>query len=532
MDSAKTIQNVRSNEEASTRRRANLLHIRYFDTRNIQHHPLFREVFTNEEMYRYKAVVLSKEGGDIVIALTIGTPQSAKAEFAERFKDLNIAYVMISDQGFAEFMRLYDPPKEIIYDDIEISKADEAEKVADISATLDQVRGEDMFNYLLEQAHKLRASDLHLETSKDGIRVRFRIDSVLHEVANLSIEKFRQLASTISVRADISIASPEPQTGHIQFQLGEVTQNMRIETVPTIYGQDIVIRIFTLDRELLNLDNLGLDETHKQEIAEIIKHPSGMFLTVGPTGSGKTTMLYSIISALNTPTRKIVTLEDPVEYTLPGLVQIPVKTAEHESGFADTLRAVLRMDPDVIMVGEIRDIDTARTALQAALSGHLVLSTFHANDAAAALSRLVDMVGDNPLLPTAIRAVLAQRLVRVFDEDTKEAYRPDQQTKDDIAAKLGHKEDLKQRVMADDFVLYKAGASPESPFGYKGQTTIVELLKMDHELIQKLRKGRSMTSEELHDVAVAGGMETMELNGLVKVIEGQTSLEELYRVVG
>jgi type II secretory ATPase GspE/PulE/Tfp pilus assembly ATPase PilB-like protein len=243
-------------------------------------------------------------------------------------------------------------------------------------------------------------------------------------------------------------------------------------------------------------------------------------------------MLYSIISALNDPSRKIVTLEDPVEYTLPGLVQIPVKTSESQSGFADTLRAVLRMDPDVIMIGEIRDVDTARTALQAALSGHLVLSTFHANDAAAALSRLIDMVGDNPLLPTAIRAILAQRLVRVFDDSTKTAYKPDWDTKNRLIEKLGDNQDLINRVRDDNFEMFEAQPSPESPFGYLGQTTIVELLTMNHDLIDMLRKGKHNSSDDLHDQAVKSGMETLEINGLTKVIDGKTSLEELFRVVG
>jgi type II secretory ATPase GspE/PulE/Tfp pilus assembly ATPase PilB-like protein len=350
-------------------------------------------------------------------------------------------------------------------------------------------------------------------------------------VAVLTIEKFRQLASSISVRADISIASPEPQTGHLQFEIGELTQNMRIETVPTIYGQDIVIRIFTLDRKLLNLSNLGLDEDHRTAIDKIIKHPSGMFLTVGPTGSGKTTMLYSIISALNSPTRKIVTLEDPVEYTLPGLVQIPVKTSEKESGFADTLRAVLRMDPDVIMIGEIRDVDTARTALQAALSGHLVLSTFHANDAASALSRLLDMVGDNPLLPTAIRAILAQRLVRVFDDSTKKPVPADEAVKNRLSTTLENYDDLKTKLWADDFRLFEPMPSAEAPFGYLGQTAIVELLTMNRQIIDMLRSDRRVTTEDIHDAAVAGGMKTMEVDGIAKVIDGKTSIEELYRVV-
>lgn len=523
---------IRAQDEASTRRRANLLHIRYFDSRQIKNHPMFKDILTLEEMYRNKMVVLSHQKGEIVFAITINTPQSIRSQLAERFSDMNISYVMISEAGFKEFMLHYDPPKEVHYEDIAIEKADNKEKEADISATLEQVRGEDMLNYLIEQSRKLNASDIHIETLREDVRIRFRIDSVLHEVATLSTEKYRQLMSSIAVRADLAVAAPEPQTGHMQFQINELTQNMRIETVPTIYGQDIVIRIFNLDRELLDLKNLGLDDSHTELVEEVVRHPSGMFLTVGPTGSGKTTTLYSIINALNKSTRKIITLEDPVEYTLPGLVQIPVKTSGNENGFADTLRAVLRLDPDVIMVGEIRDVDTARTALQAALSGHLVLSTFHANDAAAALSRLLDMVGDNPLLPTAIRAVLAQRLVRRLDDSTKKAYTPDQKLKDSIIKDLDGYEDLQNKVKADDFQLFKPGSSKENPFGYSGQTAIIEMLKMDHGLINLLRDGDHVTSEMLHDKAVADGMETLKVNALSRVVAGETSIDEVYRVIG
>ncbi len=523
---------VRNKDEASTRRRANLLHTRYFDSREIKHHPLFNDVFSSEEMYRNKTVVLSKQRGEIVFAITPSTPKSVKEEFATKFSDLNISYVMISETGFHEFMQLYDPPEEVVYEDIEIKRKDDKEKISEISETLKRVRGEDMLNYLIEQARKLGSSDIHLETTRENIRVRLRIDSVLHEIAELSVEKYRQLMSSIAVRADLAVAAPEAQTGHMQFEIGAVTQNMRIETVPTIYGQDVVMRIFTLDRELLKLGNLGLNKSHEDLLNGIVKHPSGMLLTVGPTGSGKTTTLYSIINALNKSSRKIITLEDPVEYTLPGLVQIPVKTTESDSGFADALRSVLRLDPDVIMVGEIRDVDTARTALQAALSGHLVLSTFHANDAAAALSRLLDMVGDNPLLPTAIRAVLAQRLVRNLDPQTKESHKPEQSVKDLMIKQLSGYEELQNKVRDENFSIYKPRITKDSPFGYKGQTAIVEMLEMDHNLVDMLRNSKTVTSEMLHDKAVEDGMQSLQVDGLTRVINGETSIDEIFRVVG
>lgn len=204
-----------------------------------------------------------------------------------------------------------------------------------------------------------------------------------------------------------------------------VTVNLRVETVPTAYGQDVVMRLFTMRMELLDLNNLSLSDRERRVVDDIIRHPTGMVLIVGPTGSGKTTTLYSLINTLNSDERKIITLEDPVEYFMPGVVQIPVRGDVDATGFAEKLRAVLRLDPDIVMVGEIRDKDTAKTALQAALTGHLVLSTFHASSAAAALTRMIDFIGMNPLFASAMHLIMAQRLVRRLDPKTRQAYRPD-----------------------------------------------------------------------------------------------------------
>ena len=530
-------QDTRADEEQSTRRRANLLRVRYFDTRTLHKRPMFPGVLTNQEMYANKAVVLSQDKGKMIIAITVNSPQHSLPDMRDRFQDFRLSFVMISESGFKEFMLEYDPPEKIEYQDIDIKPDNEQESIDDVTKTLDTVRSDDVFNYLVRQSRKLGASDIHMETQENDVRIRFRVDGVLHEIARVSYDKYRQLNSTIAVHANISTSSDDAQTGHMNHKvtddeqnvLGEV--NMRIETVPTNHGQDAVIRLFNIEHELLDLSRLGLDEHERSIIDEIIEHPSGLVMSVGPTGSGKTTTLYSIVEKLNTPERKIITLEDPVEYALPGVVQIPVDT-EHEDSFANKLRAVLRLDPDVIMIGEIRDADTARTALQASLSGHLVLSTFHASDTVAALARLYEFLGDNPLLTSAIRLVIAQRLVRTLDDDSKIEERPDDHVLDRARQAMEAAPDH-HKVNIDEATLYKAGKSDDAPFGYVGQTAVVELLTMSPQVEKLLHShGSEVDTEKLRDLARKDGMVTLLEDALAKAIDGKTTLEEVFRVVG
>jgi type II secretory ATPase GspE/PulE/Tfp pilus assembly ATPase PilB-like protein len=307
--------------------------------------------------------------------------------------------------------------------------------------------------------------------------------------------------------------------------------NMRIETVPTVYGQDAVIRLFNFDETLLNLDNLGISKFERGEIDEIISHPRGMVLMVGPTGSGKSTTLYSMINALNSTERKIITLEDPVEYSIPGISQIPINTTGGES-FAENLRAVLRLDPDIVMVGEIRDVDAARTAIQASITGHLVLSTFHANTAAAAFSRMVDMIGINPIFSTAIRLVIGQRLVRQLDDDTKQEYEPDDATKKWVREVLSDLPDHVEKPDLENFKLWKPVITPESPFGYKGRTVLMEQMVVGPE-VQKFLRGdvANVNIEAIETAAKKEGMVTLLQAGVLKALAGETTLEEVNRVI-
>ena len=529
-------QDTRADEEQNTRRRANLLRVRYFDTRTLNKLPLFPGILTNQEMYANKAVILSQDKGKMIVAITVNSPQHALPELKSRFLDYRLSFVMISESGFREFMLKYDPPDKVEYQDIDIKPDHEQESIEDVTKTLGTVRSDDIFNYLVRQAVKLGASDIHLETQEHEVRIRFRVDGVLHEIAQVSYEKHRQLNSTLAVHANISTSSKDAQTGHMSHtildddnnSLGAV--NMRIETVPTTFGQDAVIRLFNIEEEMLELGRLGLSEQERAIIDEIVAHPTGLVMSVGPTGSGKTTTLYSILRKLNTPGRKIITLEDPVEYTLPGVVQIPVDT-EHKESFANKLRAVLRLDPDVIMIGEIRDVDTARTALQASLSGHLVLSTFHAADSVAALARLYEFIGDNPLLTSAIRLVIAQRLVRRLDEDSRVEDQPDEH----IAAQVRRiLETLPEENRPDleSTKFYKPGKSESAPFGYVGQTAVVELLQIAPALEKLLHsQGSEVDLSELRMLAQNNGMATLLQNALLKAVRGETSLEEVFRVV-
>lgn len=529
-------QKFRENEEQGTVKRADLLKLQYVDSRTIADIPLATGILNNEEMYEKKLVPLYDRGSSYTFGITIGTPQQTLRELRDRFEDKNIDFVMISNSGFKDFMHRFDPPKEVHYEDISVKSEGASDNIQQVSQTLEGVRSDDILEYVISQADKLGASDIHFETAKRGVRVRFRLDGALHLIAVVTHQKYRQLQQSIAVRANISTAAPDAQTGHLSQQITSEdgkskTLNMRIETVPTLYGQDAVLRLFNMDTDLLNIDKLGLSDRERTPIDEVISHPHGMVLMVGPTGSGKTTTLYSILQKLNTTERKIITLEDPVEYGLDGMSQIPVYTKQGDS-FASKLKAVLRLDPDVIMVGEIRDVDTARTALQASITGHLVLSTFHAGSASEAFTRIIDMIGQNPILISAIKLIISQRLVRRLDDATKQEYEPDENLKKHFQEVL---KDLPEGVEKPDlekFKLYKPGKSEENPFGYRGRVTVLEELQLTPEIQNLLKDPFSLPSApQIEAQARKNGMLTMYQDGLLKCIQGITTIEEVTRVI-
>lgn len=530
-------QDARGVEENATERRAGVLNFPYVNTLSV-HKQLFPNILSVPELYNLRVIPLVADEHYIHFGLTTTTSQQTLKKLQERFSDQRLEFSLISDSGFNDYMKLYDPPKEVHYESIEIASDDKQDLTKEVSASLEQVRPDDMLAYLVQQAYKLKASDIHIENMRDNVRIRFRVDGVLHPVAYLSHEKYRHLSASLASAANVSTSAREAQTGHISraYRLAsgeDVTLNLRVETVQSVYGMDVVMRLFNLKLEDFKLESLGLSHEEAVVVEDVIKHPTGMVLIVGPTGSGKTTTLYSLLNTLNTPERKLITLEDPVEYNMPGIVQIPVEGSLKEQSFAESLRAVLRLDPDVVMVGEIRDQDTAKTALQAALTGHLVLSTFHASSASAALTRMLDMVGINPLFASAMHLIMAQRLVRRLDDSTKQAYRPDENLKTRLKAVIDGLPPNMPRPDVNNINLYREVKTPENPFGFKGQLAIREQLVMtpNVQTMLGLPPGQ-ITTESLEAQAVHEGMLTMLQDGVLKAIAGLTTIEEVYRVVG
>lgn len=530
---------ARLEEEQATQRRARVLGMDYFDTSHGDK-PLYRNWLSIPELHQLKVIPVRSDKSNILFGVTTTTSQKTMSDLRQRFADQRVSFAIISDTGYREYMRLYDPPKKIEYHDIELNQAGSKELVEQISRILEQVRADDMLAYLVAQAHRLNASDIHIETQRDYIRIRLRIDGVLHPIARLQPDKYRILVSAIASAGNVSTASDEAQQGHIAQRVKmadgtDVDVNVRLETVPTINGMDVVMRLFNMNQSMYTLDKLGLSQQERKVVDDIIAKPSGLVMIVGPTGSGKTTTLYSMLNSLNNEERKIITIEDPVEYQFPGITQISVRSREggNDNSFADKLRAILRLDPDIVMVGEIRDMDTARTALQAALTGHLVLCTFHASSAAAALTRLADIIGQNPLFISAIRLVMAQRLIRRLDDKTKQPYNPREAELKQINEMLASLPESIQKPDLSGLQLYRPGSSEENPYGYSGQVAIREQFLMSEPIRQLLEKPEThVTTQTIEEAAAKSGMMTMSQDGILKVVDGQSTLDELYRVVG
>lgn len=540
MDEDKVQKEHREQDEQSTAQRAAILGISYLDTRSIENTiPLAKDVLEIAVMHKNRIVPLISGNDSLTwqFGITTQTPQSYIREITVQYNDAgrNVQFFLISNSGYKVFMDRFDPVIKVVHENIQIAKEGDSETIKQVSKTLNTVGSDEIFDYLIDQADFLTASDIHIENQRTHMRIRMRVDGVLHPVADLENERYRVILSSLASRANISTASTEPQSGHMQKEITRDGKthllNIRVETVPTMYGQDAVLRLFNFDETMLNLDRLNIGTSERAEIEEVISHPRGMVLMVGPTGSGKSTTLYSIINALNTTTRKIITLEDPIEYGITGISQIPINTEAGHS-FADGLRAVLRLDPDVVMVGEIRDADTAKTAIQASITGHLVLSSFHANSTSAAFSRMIDMIGVNPIFSSSIRLLIAQRLVRRLDDKTKQEYEPDEATRKWVQNVL---KDLPEDIEKPDlytFKLWRPVASEESPFGFTGRIVIMEQMVVN-ETIQRFIRGdeTDIHSEIIEQAAKKTGMVTLLERGVLAALKGETTLDEVNRAI-
>ena len=530
----------RDNEEQATAGRARILGLPYLDTREFENEiPLVPDVLDVQKMHQDFIIPLQRGGGEehYQFMVTSQTPRTLIEKMRDEYTDEGerVDFFLISNSAYRIFMLRYDPPKVVQYDDIKIAGEGDSETIASVSKTLSSVSTEKVFDFLLDQADKLGASDIHIENMRDEIRIRMRVDGLLHPVANIDKDRYRIFMGELSSRANVSTASNKPQSGHMQKEIhrdgATHLLNIRVETIPTMYGQDAVLRLFNFDESLLNLDLLGLSKEERREIDEVISHPRGLVLMVGPTGSGKSTTLYSMLNALNTSDKKIITLEDPIEYGITGISQIPVNTNAGGS-FAEGLRSVLRLDPDVVMVGEIRDADTAKTAIQASITGHLVLSSFHANSTSAAFSRMIDLIGVNPIFASSIRLIIAQRLIRKLSKAKKA--RPATEAERDYIRMVmeGVNADILSDFDMENPLLYDPVPTEEDPFGYSGRTVIMEQLVVNDD-IQAFIRGdvADINTKAIEETARKNGMLTLEQKGVLAVLKGETTLSEISRVI-
>jgi type IV pilus assembly protein PilB len=377
-------------------------------------------------------------------------------------------------------------------------------------------------NLLITQAIQDRASDIHIEPAERDLRVRFRIDGVLHEVMRSPKTITSGVTSRLKIMADINIAERRiPQDGRLSVTSNGKKIDLRVATLPTVWGEKIVMRILDNSTALLKLSDLGFGEANYEVYAKSFEKPYGMILVTGPTGSGKSTTLYATLNIVSKPEVNVITVEDPVEYRLPGINQVQTNVKAGLT-FAAALRSILRSDPDIVLLGEIRDHETAHIAIEAALTGHLVLSTLHTNDAPSAVVRLVEMGVEPFLVGSALDCVLAQRLARKLCAKCKEAYVPSKEFM--VASRFPWNDEEEPPT------LYRPiGCSACSKTGYKGRLALHEVMAVTEE-IEKLTVERASTMA-IHRVALEQGMITLRLDGLHKVRAGHTSMEEILRVV-
>jgi len=377
-----------------------------------------------------------------------------------------------------------------------------------------------LVHLLISEAVQLRASDIHIEPFEDRIRIRYRIDGRLIERDSPPRRLLGAILSRIKILARLDIAERRrPQDGRIKVTVGDKELDLRVSVIPTNHGQSVVMRILDKDNIRVGLRELGFSDEDHRRFSALIRRPNGIILVTGPTGSGKTTSLYAALNELNTPDRKIITAEDPVEYYLPGVNQVEIR---HEIGldFARVIRAMLRQAPNIILVGEMRDLETAQMGIQASLTGHLVFSTLHTNDAPSAITRLIDMGVPSYLVSSSVIGIMAQRLVRVVCEKCKQPYMPSES----VLQAAG----LTAEQVAGAKFMKGRGCDACNNSGYRGRTGIFELMLMTAR-IRELTFNEASTNE-IRRAAIEEGMKTLFQDGLQKALRGVTTLEELFRV--
>jgi type IV pilus assembly protein PilB len=405
---------------------------------------------------------------------------------------------------------------EEVEDKVAVGAADEEKGLEEVISSAPVIR---FVNLVLYQAVNARASDIHFEPFEREFKIRYRVDGALYEMTPPALRLALPVISRIKVMAGLNIAERRlPQDGRIQIAIGGKSIDLRVSTLPTQFGESVVLRVLVRSVVQLEIENLGMPEDTYKQFTTDIDMPNGIIIVTGPTGSGKTTTLYSALRRINTVETKLITAEEPVEYDIEGIVQVPINETQGNT-FSVVLRAFLRQDPDVMMIGEIRDLDTAQIAVQASLTGHLVFSTLHTNDAAGAVTRLIDMGVEPYLISSTLQCVLGQRLVRVVCEKCKTPYKPDAE----VMSRLG----VTARDVGERLFFYGAGCQHCNETGYRGRRGIYEYLRVTDAV-------RGMINERkptllIREKAILQGMRTLRQDGVRNVLDGYTTVEEVLR---
>ncbi len=530
---------TREMEEKAVQRKAKNNQMNYFNLHGFPLSPETVGILKKPDAEAAQAIIFNERKR----VLQIGAVNPSSKEFQELLKKLkekqySSKIFLISKSSFQEGLLVYDRVRkekkrekqikvELTKEELS-SAAAEIKDLQELEKKIKKISITKVLDVIIAGAVQTSASDIHIEPGDKDLKLRYRIDGVLQDVAKLPKDSQQPIISRIKLLSKLKLNVIDvPQDGRFTITLGDRQIDVRVSILPSGYGESAVLRLLGMGATNLKLDDLGFAPRDYEKIKEEIAKPNGMILTTGPTGSGKTTTLYSFLNQIKTPEIKIITLENPIEYRLEGISQTQV---EKEKGldFAAGLRSILRQDPDVVMVGEIRDLETAETALNAALTGHLVFSTLHTNDSSGVIPRLIDMGARPFVIAPAINAVIAQRLVRRLCENCREEYVPDEKERERVRKMFEIPGTTATLPEYDK--LYQAGKGCEkcNGTGYKGRIGIYELFTIGKDM-EKLIMAAATTAE-IFETAVAGGMTTMAQDGIYKVVEGITDVNEVDRV--
>ena len=525
--------------ERATKKKADSLGMAYINLVGFPISPEALALITEEEARGLSVVCFYYDGKQLRLAATRpDNPQvlSLAKELAAKYFCQEEVY-LTSEYSLNYALNIYKsiPRPRLMEKGVKITEADlnkYSESFAsfkDLQEQIGQIPVTEVVTMMMAAAVKTNSSDIHIEAEEKEIKVRFRIDGVLHDVASLDKSVWQKIISRMKLLAGVKInIIDKPQDGRLSIYLTNDRIDIRVSFLPTNFGESVVMRLLRSSAVGLEFDDLGIRGRAFQQLKREIERPNGMIITTGPTGSGKTTTLYAILKKLNQPEIKIITIEDPIEYQLKGVNQS--QTTEKYT-FAQGLRSIVRQDPDIIMVGEIRDLETAEMAIQAALTGHLVLSTTHTNDAAGTVPRFLSIGAKPFLLAPALNAMIGQRLVRRLCEKCKKEIAPDDDTLVKIRELLEKlPEEEKNKINLNKMKFYQSsGCQACQGIGYKGRIGIYEVLTMNAEL-EKIILGGKVSEYDMRANGSKNGMITMVQDGLLKALDGITSAEEVFRV--